>query len=274
MKQHRIGIIGFGKMSEALIAGAIKQKTIVPKQIFVLRHHEERDRQMKKKYHLQLSDSLKELCEQTDTLLLGVKPKQMRSVLLHLKPFLKHQTLWSMAAGLKVAFYQKYLGKNIALIRLMPNTPVQLGCGTIGILTTTLVKKSAKKFCLAFMESVGSVYEFQKEAQMNALIPLSGSGPAFVYQYAIATIEAGKHLGFSHQISQEIALNTLLGAAQMLSQTQKDPSELIREVASPNGTTCAGLAVLEKNGFNALVRMCFEATAKRAEEINQEMESS
>ena len=274
MKNLKLGIIGFGKMSEALVAGALNQKIISPKNIFIVQHRRERDVKMKKKYGVQIVKNLADLTANSHVILLGVKPAQMQAVLVALRPFLKNHTLWSVAAGLTIAFYEKYLGKTVSVIRLLPNTPVQLGHGVTGLFAKKNIKTSRKKICHDFFKSLGLVYEVSTESQMNAIIPVSGSGPAFVYQYALAAINAATALGFSAAAAQQLTLHTLLGAVHMLLQTGNTPADLIAEVASPKGTTRAGLAVLAENGFNALIQKCFAATVKRAADINQEMELS
>lgn len=274
LKQN-LGIIGFGNMAEAIVRGALQNSVIPPKQIYVLKHKADRDRNMKKKYHLQLAFNLQELCQNSEVILLSVKPQQMKEVLIALKPHLsKKHLILTIAAGLKVSYYKKLLGRNIKLIRIMPNTPAFIGQGAAAYFATQNATAKDKLFCKKFFGASGLITEVDKEKLIDAVIAVSGSGPAFLYKYAESVIQGGTKLGLSPQTAKELALQTLLGATQMLIETGETPETLIKKVTSKKGTTLAGLSVLQKNQFTNLIQKCMKAAAKRSEEISQELEKS
>src|SRR5687767_12043453 len=122
LKSATLGVIGFGNMMEALVAGALKKKAVKRSQILSVRHNPKRDDKLKKRYGISLVEDIPDIAWRSDVIFLGVKPQQMKDVLVLLQPYLKNQLVITVAAALPVRFYQKYLGKKLRLIRVMPNT--------------------------------------------------------------------------------------------------------------------------------------------------------
>jgi pyrroline-5-carboxylate reductase len=268
----KLGVIGFGKMSEAILSCSLQKKTIRPQQILNLKHRAKRDADLKRRYKIQLAPDIATLCKNSNVILLGVKPQQMGDVLATLRPHLKNHLVITLAAGLSARFYQKCLGANLRLIRAMPNTPTQLGLGATAYFATKTVASKDKALCETFFAATGLIEEVKSEKLIDAVIAVSGSGPAFIYRYAANMIASGKKLGLSFEQAKRLALQTLLGATEMMRQTDATPDELIAQVASKKGTTLAGLDVLEKNGFDRLIQACLARTAARSAEISKERE--
>lgn len=267
-----LGVVGFGKMAEALVAGSLKMQVMSPERIVVLKRRPERDAQIKRLYKIRFANDLAALCAVSDALLLAVKPYQMAEVLAELKPHLETRLVITVAAGLDSSFYKKRLGKGLRLIRVMPNTPASLGYGAAGYFATNGVTAKDRSLCETFFGATGIVENVKREALIDAVIAVSGSGPAFIYRYAEIIAKGGTKLGLKKETAYRLAMQTLLGAAHMLSQTGLSPEELIAQVTSKKGTTLAGLAELERQGFADTVQAAMRAAVKRSIEIGKEME--
>lgn len=264
-----IGIIGLGKMGEAILHGAFSAEILSPKHIFSVRHRQERDLVLKRKYKIRLAPDLQDLCQKTKIILLAVKPQDVPGVIKELEIHWSHHLLISVAAGIETSYYKKHLGKNAKILRALPNTPSHIGYGATGYFATASVSRQERAFCEKLFSAIGIVVPIKKESQMNGVLAVSASGPAFVYEYANAVAQAGCKLGLSKKQSQVLTLETLHGATQMMRENHFKIQNLIAQVASKGGTTLAGLMVLKKKGFTKIIEECMKNTAKRAKELNK-----
>jgi len=268
-KKTNIGIIGLGKMGEAILHGAFSTKILKAKHIFFVAHHPKRDVLLKRKYKIQLSPTLQDLCEKTKIILLAVKPQDIPKVIAELKKYWDHHLLISIAAGMETSYYKKHLGQNTKILRVLPNTPSRIGYGAAGYFATGSVSRQEKSFCEKLFSAIGIVVSIKKESQMNGVLAVSASGPAFIYEYARAVAQAGCKLGLSKEQSRILTLETLHGATQMIRRDNFCIQNLIAQVASKGGTTLAGLSILKKKGFTKIIEECMESSAKRARELNK-----
>lgn len=272
--RHKFGVIGFGKMAEALISGAMNAGVIARGQTLTLAHRPERDTLLRRKYGARVCKDMAPLCREADVLLLAVKPLQMTSVLADLAPHVGNKLIITVAAALPLATYRKALGKSARIVRVMPNTPAMVGCGAAGYFAGKNVSPADKKACEIFFSATGLLVELKKEALIDSVIAVSGSGPAFVYRYADAVIANGIKMGLSPDVSRRLAVKTLQGAARMLEVTGLPADELIAQVASKKGTTLAGLDAMDKNGFTVAIAAAMNAAVTRSREIALELKGA
>lgn len=264
-----IGIIGFGNMAEAIAGGIIDNKLIRANNIYALDNSAKRIDLAKKKYKIQVSQDYQEMCKNTNVILLAVKPQHINDVFPELRDYLKKHLIISIVTGIEVKSYQKALGKWIKLIRVMPNTPALIGRGAAAYFASKSCTARDKKICERIFNSVGFIAEVKRESLINSVTAISGSGPAFVYQYAQAVMDSAKKLGLPADISKKLVLQTLLGATEMMLNSKESPGELTKKVTSKGGTTLAGLEVLKKKGFTRILEACMKRAAKRAEELSK-----
>lgn len=262
-----IGVIGFGKMAEAMIGRALASGTVKKKQIVVLTHKKSRDKSLKKKYGITLVDDMATLSRLSSLLFIAVKPQQMPPVLESLKPHFSNQLIMTVAAGLNVASYQKILGKNARVIRVMPNTPAMVGQGVFTVFAPRAVKSRDLKLCQNLLDPCGKTYFLKSESQMHVTSALAGSGPAFVVAFADALIQAVLPLGLNEKLARDLFLNTILGTVTLMQKSKLKAHELIAQVASKKGMTEAGLSVLDKNRFTQLLGECIQEAVKRSHEL-------
>ena len=212
-------------------------------------------------------ETLKELVEKSDILVLAIKPQILDRVLDDLKELkIKDKVLVTLVVGVKIDYYQKKLG-NIKIVRVMPNTPVQVKMGVAGA-TFVGLNKEEKSEVLDMLESCGIVLDCD-ESKLDAITAISGSGPAYVFLLINALADGGVRLGLSKKEAVEIASQTFLGAAQMVLETGLHPEVLKDMVTSPGGTTAQGLAKMEEYSMRSGMIETAKATYEKAKELGR-----
>jgi len=258
LKNKKIAFIGAGKMAEALIKGLVSSKVIPPKKIYASDVLSKRLKLVKSRYKVNTLSSNEKAVKAADIIVLAVKPQLMGIVLKKIGPHVRrNQLVVSIAAGIKTKSIKKFVGK-ASVVRVMPNNPCLIGEGVCAIAGSA----SNKKIVESIFSSVSEVV-YLDESQMDAVTAVSGSGPAFVYYLAEAFIEGAKKAGLKGQVAEKLTMRTLIGAAKTLIETGESPERLRAMVASPGGTTLAGLKVLSKYKFKkALVSAIMSATKR------------
>ena len=245
----KFGFIGTGNMGAALAAAAVKG--IGGEHVLLANRTPEKAAALADKLGC-AAGSNAEVCAACDLIFLGVKPNMMAGLLQELAPALarrsKPYTLVSMAAGLTIARLQEMAGCDAPVIRIMPNTPAQVGDGMILYTVSAGVTEEALAAFLQGMAPAGR-FDALPEALMDAGSAVSGCGPAFVYLMIEALADGGVACGLPRQKAQDYAAQTLLGAARMVLETGKHPGALKDAVCSPGGSTIQGVRALEEGGF-------------------------
>jgi pyrroline-5-carboxylate reductase len=213
-------------------------------------------------------DSNLPVVEGSDILILAVKPQSMRQVLEQLRPSLTAEHLVvSVAAGITIASIVEGLGSQVRVVRVMPNTPALVGKGASAFALGPGVKSEDEAVVRTFLGSVGSAV-CVAESLLDAVTGLSGSGPAFVYLMIEALSDGGVRVGLPRDVATLLAAQTLLGAAAMVLETGLHPGVLKDQVASPGGTTIAGLHALERAGVRGALIDAVEAATRRSAELS------
>jgi pyrroline-5-carboxylate reductase len=270
MKESKIGFIGAGNMASALIQGMIQSGQFTTEQIRMNnKSNLPRRRQMVAAYAIPYVGK-RELVRWADVLILAVKPQDLFDVLEEISPLLTERKLIiSIAAGVDIKSISATLTNQVPLIRAMPNMSARVLSSATALAVGKLVLTEEYELARRIFFCVGSVHQVP-EAQMDAVTGLSGSGPAYVYTFLKAMIEGGEQLGLSHADAGELALQTIRGAIEMITVTGDEPSELTRQICSPNGTTLAGLSVLESHHFQENIVEAIRAASRRSEELRLE----
>ncbi|TWH76111.1 pyrroline-5-carboxylate reductase [Azomonas agilis] len=266
MKNLKIAFVGAGNMATSLIGG-LRAQGMEAKSIRASAPGAESRSLLNAAYGVQVFTDNQEAVAGADIVVLAVKPQIIKSVCLELANQLPPQALVvSIAAGITCNSLQSWLGVR-PVVRCMPNTPALLRQGVSGLFAsfevTPLQRQQAEKLLLA----VGQVLWVDKEAQMDAVTAVSGSGPAYFFLLMEAMIQAGQQLGLSPEAATHLTLQTALGAACMACDSDVNPDELRRRVTSPNGTTEAAIKILQNGDFEALVSQALTAAAKRSAEL-------
>jgi len=208
-----------------------------------------------------------QVVRESDLIILAVKPQVLAEAMSALREISAGKLFLSIAAGVTLAKIGGWLAPTARVVRAMPNTPMQIGTGAsvyAGGPNTTAADLALAERVLS---SAGKAWRVD-ESQIDAVTALSGSGPAYVFHFADALIRGAVALGLPEQLARDLALQTVLGSAQLESQSELSPLELAAQVKSPKGTTLAGCAVLEEgDALNQLMARCLAAAKNRAEEL-------
>ena len=212
--------------------------------------------------------SINQVCLSADIVVLAVKPQQLQSVVDQLsQPFRPNQLIVSMLAGVSIQTCVKAFDHSL-VVRIMPNTPARLRCGVTGVFFSSDIQASMRDQCMSMLSSFGSVVHVANEDDLNVITAISGSGPAFFYRMVQSVVDFGMQHGLSQDQAFNAAVETMMGASQMLKNGQY-PDELIAEVRSPNGTTQRGLSIMDDTHFDANMNQVLEGTYQRAIELSQ-----
>jgi pyrroline-5-carboxylate reductase len=270
-KAADIGFAGAGQMGEALIQGLLEAGSYQPAGVMASDARSERLQFMRERFGIQVTSRNADLAKRCKTVVLAVKPQDMPSALSDINPHVgKEHLVISIAAGVPLRYLETQLPEGVRVVRTMPNMAclIQMGCSALapGQHATRADMDRAK----SIFKAVGAVVEAE-EKWMDAVTALSGSGPAYVFLFLEALIEAGARMGLPRDISRTLAQHTLRGAAELALTSGVHPAELKDRVASPGGTTLAGLAELEKGAFRSLLLQAVQAAALRAKELGEQI---
>ena len=271
LKDRHIGFLGGGAMAEALIGGLLAAG-VRPDSVRAADPVPARREHLASRYGIRTAADNREVVAASDVVVIAVKPGAVAGVLAELAggDLDRARPLWvSIAAGVTLAALEKGLATGARVVRAMPNTPALVREGATGLCGNARASEADRATALALFEAVGSAWEAPREALLDAVTGLSGSGPAYVFLFLEALIDAGEEVGLPHEASRQLALQTVFGAVRLARESDRSPAELRRQVSSPGGTTLAGLARLEDLGFTRAVREAVQAATQRAGELGR-----
>ncbi len=271
VKNQKIGFIGIGNMASAIIDGILKSNQIASNDIFMYNPHPEKMTRFVHEGCIACATS-SDVLDACGTVFLCVKPQVFPQVLCELKPILEKRDLndvlfVSIAAGITFKNLQDALYPEIKFVRAMPNTPLLLGIGATALSRTENVSDADFERIADIFACCGVVKEIP-EAQIDAVMSVSGSSPAYLYRLAKITCDYAEQRGMDRTIALELFCQTLKGSAEMLLKTDKDPQSLIDMVTSKGGTTFELLGVLNNHCFDEMMLESFEACEHRAKELS------
>lgn len=268
MMQSRIGFIGAGNMAGSLLGGMLA-RGIRPELVCMSDPDAARRDSLTRDHGVRTTADNAQAAQDADVLVLAVKPQMMHAVCEGLRPVLAGRAplVISIAAGITVASLQDWLGE-LPVVRCMPNTPALVQAGATGLYAAPQVSALQRQQAEDILGSVGLALWFEREAELDAVTAVSGSGPAYFFLLMESMIAAGEALGLAPDVARQLVLQTALGAAQLAQASDRPPAELRRQVTSPGGTTAAALARFEQGGFRQLVEEALIAARDRATELS------
>ncbi|MHC4116960.1 MAG: pyrroline-5-carboxylate reductase [Planctomycetota bacterium] len=265
----KIGFIGGGNMAEALIKGIVAAGIYPPEDVLVSDIRAERLELLADKYGVTAAASNSELAAKVDTVVMSVKPQMMIEVLEGVKDAIGSDKLVaSIAAGITVANLSAVLGE-VAIIRVMPNTPALIGEGASALYANKQAKPLLEK-ALSVFSSVGKAVVVDDEDLIDAVTAVSGSGPAYFFLLMEEMIKAGVELGLTEDVARDLVLQTAKGAGLLAVEADKSgesPAELRRKVTSPGGTTEAAIKVFTEGHVGELVSAALTRARDRGREL-------
>jgi pyrroline-5-carboxylate reductase len=264
----RLSFLGSGNMAEAIMKGVLAAGLFKAGDLLASDTSEARLKAIHQKYGIRTTRNNREAVREGDLVILGVKPLAVDGVLAEIKSELKEKVLISVAAGVPLARLAAGLEREAKIIRAMPNAPALVQAGATVLAPGKGVEQETLDLVLQIFDSIGKSWVLE-ERYLDAVTGLSGSGPAFVFVMIEAMADGGVKSGLSREIALSLAVQTVLGAAQMALQTGDHPARLKDFVASPGGTTIAGLHQLEEKKVRSAFISAVEAATRRSEELGR-----
>lgn len=262
-------------MAEAILCGMLEHKLVRPGQITVT-NHEDRFRLDELVYNFGIIANPAEKytsIHEADILIFAMKPKNVKSAVEEIREHLRdEQLILSVVAGISTDLISFLLQTPQPVIRTMPNTSAIVGFSSTGMCLGKHVEQKHVDIATQIFESIGKVF-ITEEEHLDAVTGLSGSGPAYFYYMVEALIKGGVDAGLSDGVAKDLTYQTIMGAAHMLHETGRNPTELREKVTSPNGTTEKGLQTLESYRFEEAIRRCVYDATLRSKQLRDIMSS-
>ncbi len=270
LSQTRIAFIGGGNMARSLVAGLIADGH-APTALTVSDPLAEVRERLAKTYEVRTTDSNAEAVAAAKVVVLAVKPQVAPAVCQALAPHLPRPAplIISVMAGITEASICAWLGAETPLVRTMPNTPMLVQSGAIGLHANAATRPEQRNLAEEILRAGGLTRWVESEAQLDTVTAVSGSGPAYFFLLMEALEHAAVAEGLDAEAARLLSIQTALGAARMAMESDESPQQLRRRVTSPGGTTERALAVLTDGGFETLVARAVAAARARAEELSQ-----
>lgn len=264
MSGYKIGFIGSGKMATAIATGIVNKDIFSASEILAADISQESLNLFKQACGADVCADNNRVVKQCPIVVLAIKPQVAQAVCsdLQVPPGIH---VISIAAGLEISTLKKWLHTE-KITRVMPNTPLMVGKGAAAYSSSTAVGEHEKKIVEDIFGSAGLIRQVAEE-DINSVNGVSGSGPAYVYEFIQALADAGVAHKLSPEFSLELAVQTVAGAAEMLARKMGSPDELRDAVTSPNGTTYAALQVFKQHEFRQLIGHAVDAAVKRSVEL-------
>jgi pyrroline-5-carboxylate reductase len=272
MKQQTLGFIGAGNMAGSLIAG-LSADGYAPAKIWASDLDAEKLDSLASRFGIHTTANNQAVVENSQVLVLAVKPQGLREVALELAPAVQRcrPLIICLAAGVPMAAIDRWLGGGNDIVRCMPNTPALVKTGATALYGSDNISSEQRSRAEAVLRAVGLAVWVEREALLDAVTALSGSGPAYFFLFMEAMEEAALKLGLEPGTARLLTQQTALGAARLAIESDESPAELRRKVTSPGGTTERAVGAFEQGGLRGLVLEAMRAAEQRAVELSQEL---
>lgn len=262
----KLGVIGAGNMAGAILGGILRQQLLPVNNISVSNRHPEKLERYRSQGLYTTTDNCA-VVQRSDIIILAVKPQMFEEVIPALVPYVKGKCVVSIAPGFSVAYLSSLLPGSY-VVRAMPNTPLLLGKGVTAVVEAPQIPAELFRAVTDIFSAAGAVTVIP-EAQMNAVIAVSGSSPAYFFRMADAMVNGATAQGMAPEEALHLTALTMEGTARMLLETGKTAEELTRQVCSPGGTTLAALSAFDDYRFNEIVAEAMARCANRADELGK-----
>ncbi len=265
-----IAFIGAGVMAEAMIAGLLKRELIAPDRIIASHPRADRRDRLRDRFGIVVMEGNREAAVDADLVVLTIKPQILATVMKQLHGRLSpHQVAISILAGGTIATLSQGLGHD-AIVRVMPNTPAQVGQGMNVWTATPEVDGRQRELVRAVLGALGEEIYVEEEKYVDMATALSGTGPTYVFLMMEALIDAGVHMGFPRRIAEQIVLQTVSGSVEFARASGKHMAELRNMVTSPGGTSAEAIYQMEKGGLRTVFSRAVYAAYQRTQTLGGE----
>lgn len=266
-ESKKVGFIGCGKMATAIIKGVLDSGFLNPSNIIASEINVEIAQKKKEELKMEVFTDNKIIAKNSDIIFLATKPNFIKDVLNEIKEDLAGgKIVVSIAAGISTKTIEDEIGKEIPVIRVMPNAPALIKEGMSGIAKGKYTKNEHLEFVEEFLSKIGRCIVLDED-KMDILTAISGSGPAFFYQIIYEMALGGEKLGLDYEKSLVLAAQTAIGSAKLLLQSDLTPEELVKSVATKGGCTEVGINFMENQNTKELFYQLIKNTAEKAKSL-------
>ena len=266
-----LAFIGAGKMVSAIVQSLLRTNSFSAAEIGCCSAKDGTSEKLAEATGITRFESVEQMLSSSPSVLvLGCKPQQLAELPPTASDLASDCLVLSIMAGIPLPRLSKVFPNARNIARSMPNTPGQIGHGVTGYLFAKSPEQKDRQLIEIILSSLGTAYELGEEADLDRVTAISGSGPAYVFEFTCALEEAGRAVGLSDQLSRELALRTVTGAARLMESSELHPKELRDQVTSPNGTTQAALESFTADELRTIVRHAVEAARARSIELSHE----
>jgi len=262
----RIAFIGGGTMGEAMVKCLLTKKVAMPQDMVVSDVSLLRRELLGREYEISTLADNDRAIENADMVILAVKPQNLPQAMEEIKGLSPEQVVLSIVAGATLSSLCQGL-KHSSVVRAMPNMPAQIGEGMTVWTATTETEQKQKELAQTVLGVLGKEIYVSDERYLDMATALSGSGPAYVFLFVEALVDAGVHIGLPRNMAQKLVIQTILGSTWAVEKTGKHPADLKNMVTSPGGTTTEALLQLERGGFRSLLLEAVAAAYEKAEHL-------
>ena len=263
-----LAFIGGGNMASAIIGGLIKQGTAA-KNILVVEPFEEARQRLQAQFGVRVLAAADVTLTEASLVIWAVKPQTFKEAAQQTRDFCTHALHLSVAAGIRSDSIANWLGTE-RVVRAMPNTPALVGLGQTGLFARDAVTESDKAWIEQVVATTGALLWVKDEPLLDAVTAISGSGPAYVFFFIEAMVEAGVKMGLTAEQATQLAIGTFEGASQLAKTASEPPSVLRERVTSKGGTTYAALTSMQSAHVGELFQTALKAAQLRAHELGDE----
>lgn len=269
LESTHIAFIGPGAMAEAMIRGVVVGELVSPSQVVASGPRTARLEELQNKYAIQITTDNLSAAQGADVVVLSIKPQMLTHVMQGLKGHIRPDALvLSVIAGARIQMMENGLSHH-AIVRSMPNTPAQIGQGMTVWTAAPSVTPAQRAQAQQILGALGEEIFVEEEDYLDMATALSGNGPAYVFLFMEAMVDAGVHLGFPRYIAEKLVLQTLKGSVEYAQQTPQHLARLRNQVTSPGGTSAEALYYLEKAGFRTALSRAIWAAYQRSSQLGR-----
>lgn len=265
----RWAFLGAGTMAGAMVRGLIAADTAKPEAITCIGGNDPTAANLSRSTGIRAAETFGELLECADVLIVACKPQTISQLPPDLAQLTAHKLVVSIAAGKRLKTLAAVFPSARNIVRVMPNTPAQIGAGVSGWCSMSPISEDDRATLLSLLNALGCAVEIN-ESEMDALTAVSGSGPAYLFEFVAALREAGINAGLKPETAAILAQETILGAARLLARSEDSPETLRDRVTSPKGTTFAALESFKANNFRGIIQQAIDANIARSIELAAE----
>jgi len=267
LRDETLAFIGCGMMGEAMVKGLLREGLVDPRQIIASHPRAERCLELENRYGIKVTDDNAEAASDATFVVVAVKPQFLGEVVNDLDGVLNMDaTVLSVVAGATMSRLGSDFGVS-RVVRVMPNTPAQIGRGMSVWAATDTVDEAGRKKVRVILSALGAEEYVIHENELDMATALSGTGPAFVFMFMEALIDAGVHMGFSRRVAEKLVFETVLGAAEFAKGEPDHLAKLRNQVTSPGGTTAAAHYQLERGRLRTVLSDAVWAAYRRCQQL-------